>query len=81
MPSSVFQRQGGMVKARNHNHYIPCGTVVPLSMGSNLADSNILFLRTAPVQFGRRGGIEIKMKEKPMPQLKKNSSSPDKIKY
>jgi len=34
---------------------------------------------TAPVQFGRRGRKEIKMKEKQTPLLKRNSNSLDKM--
>lgn len=81
MPYSAFRRQGGRVKARKQTQVRSqwYSNAIKLSMGSNLANSNIRFLRTALVQFGRRGGMEMKMKEKPMPQLKKNSSTPDKM--
>lgn len=81
MAHSECQRQGGgRVKARSETqvHSSWYSIAIKLSIGSNLANSTVL-LRTAPVRFGRRGGKKIKMKEKPMPQLKKNSSSPDKM--
>lgn len=76
MLQSVFPRQGGTVRARNPTQL--CSpqyrSNVNLSMRPHLANSSILFLRTAPVQFGTRGVI--KMKGKPGPQLKKTSSYP-----
>lgn len=56
----IWYSQGSelRIKARN----VLCGTAVPLNRVWSLGNSNILFLRTAPVKFGRRGGMEIKVK-------------------